>query len=134
MATILAHLTIKAGCEGRFEQIASELYQGTHAHENKVQRYEYWRGEQPRTYYTLLSFDDHRAFIEHQVSDHHETASPQLGEVCESIRLEWVDPIQTSSALPSTDAQDAPADADELTKTYAERYAAKVADWWLTLR
>lgn len=134
MATILAHLTIKAGSEARFEAIARELHDGTHGHETKVLRYEYWRGEKPRTYYTLLSFDDHRAFIEHQVSDHHETASPQLGEVCEAIRLEWVDPIQGSAPLPSTDDQDAPADADELTAKYAERYAAQVADWWLSLR
>lgn len=74
MATILAHLTIKPGCEARFEQIATDLFDGTHANETKVLRYEYWRGEAPRTYYTLLSFDDHRAFIEHQVSDHHEDA------------------------------------------------------------
>ena len=134
MATILAHLTIKPGAEQRFEEIAQALYDGTHEHETKVQRYEYWRGEQPRTYYTLLSFDDHQAFIEHQVSDHHETASPLLGEVCEAIRLEWVDPIQTSSALPPTNAQDAPADADELTRKYTESYAAKIADWWMALR
>lgn len=134
MATILAHLTIKPGCESRFEEIAATLHDGTHAEETKVLRYEYWRGEAPRTYYTLLSFDDHRAFIEHQVSDHHEIASPLLGEVCESIRLEWVDPIQASSPLPPTNHQEAPDDADELTAKYAERYAASIADWWLSLR
>ena len=134
MATILAHLTIKDGCEAQFEAIAKALHDGTHANETKVQRYEYWRGEQPRTYYTLLSFDDHRAFIEHQVSDHHEEASPQLGDVCESIRLEWVDPIQSSSPLPATNHQDAPDGADELTASYSKKYAAAVADWWLTQR
>jgi len=134
MATILAHITVKAGGEARFEQIARDLYQATHANESKVLRYEYWRGEQPRTYYTLLSFDDHRAFIEHQVSDHHETASPQIGEVCETVRLEWVDPIQDGAGLPLTNAQPAPDEADELTKRYADLYAAKVADWWLSLR
>lgn len=134
MATILAHLTIKEGCERRFEQIAQELHDGTHANETKVLRYEYWRGEQPRTYYTLLSFDDHQAFIEHQVSDHHEQASPQLGEVCEKIRLEWVDPIAASSPLPATNAQGAPAGASDLAVDYTERYAAQVAEWWLSLR
>lgn len=134
MATILAHLTIKPGCEERFEQIATELYDGTHNNETKVQRYEYWRGEAPRTYYTLLSFDDHQAFIEHQVSDHHEDASPQLGEVCEKIRLEWVDPIQSASSLPPTNAQGAPAGADELTLKYTDSYAARVAEWWLAQR
>jgi len=134
MATILAHLKIKAGSEAHFEAIAAELHDGTHATETKVQRYEYWRGEEPGTYYTLLSFDDHQAFIEHQVSDHHEAASPKLGDVCESIRLEWVDPIQTSSSLPSTNAQPAPEGADPLTLKYTDSYAAKVADWWLSLR
>ncbi|MFT5268971.1 MAG: quinol monooxygenase YgiN [Acidimicrobiales bacterium] len=134
MATILAHLTIKPGCEARFEQIATELHDGTIRNETKVQRYEYWRGEAPRTYYTLLSFDDHQAFIEHQVSDHHEDASPQLGEVCESIRLEWVDPIQSASPLPPTNAQPAPAGADDLTLKYTNSYAARVADWWLAQR
>lgn len=134
MATILAHLTIKEGCESRFEEIARALHDGTHANETKVLRYEYWRGEQPRTYYTLLSFDDHQAFIEHQVSDHHEEASPLLGEVCEKIRLEWVDPIKESAPLPETNAQDAPAGASALAVDYTERYAARVADWWLALR
>jgi quinol monooxygenase YgiN len=134
MATILAHLTIKPGCEQRFEAIAKDLFAGTHLHEPKMLRYEYWRGHDPRTYYTLLSFDDHRAFIEHQVSDHHESASPQLGEVCESIRLEWVDPIAGASDLPPTDHQPAAEGADELTRRYTDRFAAKVADWWLALR
>jgi len=134
MATILAHLTIKPGCEAQFEQIATELYDGTHANETKVLRYEYWRGEAPRTYYTLLAFDDHRAFIEHQVSDHHEDASPLLGDVCENIRLEWVDPIQSASSLPPTQAQSAPDNADELTLKYSDAYAAKVAEWWFAQR
>lgn len=134
MATILAHITVVPGSEARFEQIARELHDGTHQNETQLQRYEYWRGEQPGTYYTLLSFDDHQAFIVHQTSDHHETASPALGTVCAAIRLEWVDPIQGSSPLPSTNAQGPPAGADALTLDYTQRYGAKVADWWLSLR
>jgi len=134
MATILAHITVKPGTEADFEALAKELYDASHAHEDNVLRYEYWRGATERTYYTLLSFPDHRAFIVHQTSDHHESASPRLGKVIEAIRLEWVDPIADSSALPPTNHQDAPADADELTQTYTGSYAAQVADWWLTLR
>ena len=134
MATILAHLTIKPGCEAQFEQIATGLHDGTHANETKVLRYEYWRGEAPRTYYTLLSFTDHQAFIEHQVSDYHEDASPLLGEVCEKIRLEWVDPLQSASSLPPTNAQPAPPGANELTVRYTDAYAAQVADWWFGQR
>jgi quinol monooxygenase YgiN len=134
MATILAHITVNPGAEARFEEIAKQLHDDTHQNETQVLRYEYWRGDQPRTYYTLLSFDDYRAFLTHQTSDHHEIASPALGQVCEAIRLEWVDPIRGSSPLPSTNHQDAPEDADELARTYSELYAAKVADWWLALR
>jgi quinol monooxygenase YgiN len=134
MATILAHITIKPGSEARFEQIARDLYSGTHAEETGVRHYQYWRGDAPRTYYTLLSFDDFQTFMVHQTSPHHESASPALGEVMEAFRLEWVDPIQGASDLPPTEHQPAAADANELTKAYTDRFAAKVADWWKELR
>ena len=97
-------------------------------------RYEYWRGAEPRTYYTLLAFEDFRAFLAHQTSEHHEAASPELRGVVEAIRLEWVDPIAGASELPPTVAQDAPAGADPLTSDYAARFAADVAEWWGGLR
>lgn len=134
MATILAHITVRRGGEERFESIARELYGRTHADESGVRHYEYWRGSEPRTYYTLLSFDDHRTFVAHQTSPHHESASPRLGDVIESLRLEWVDPIAGASALPPTEAQDPPADADDLTTVYTERFAAQIASWWGDLR
>ena len=134
MATILAHITVKPGTEAEWEAIAAELYAASHAHEDNILRYEYWRGAEERTYYTLLAFPDHHAFIVHQTSDHHETASPNIGRVVEKIRLEWVDPISDSSPLPPTNHQDAPADADDLTAKYTESYAAVVADWWYALR
>ena len=49
MTTILAHLRVKPGREARFEEIARELHRGTHAHERGVLRYEYWRGQEPRS-------------------------------------------------------------------------------------
>ncbi len=134
MATLLAHITVRPGSESRFEQIARELHERTHADEPDVLRYEYWRGADERTYYSLLSFPDHRAFIVHQTSDHHETASPQIGAVVESLRLEWVDPIDGAGTLPPTNAQPALEGADDLTSKYTEQYAARVADWWLALR
>ncbi len=134
MATLLAHITVRSGSEARFEEIARELNSRTHADEPDVLRYEYWRGASERTYYSLLSFPDHRGFIVHQTSDHHEVASPLIGAVVESIRLEWVDPITDAGVLPPTDAQDAPEGADALTVTYTERFTADVADWWLALR
>lgn len=134
MATLLAHITVRPGREAAFEAIARELYAGSHGNEPGLRYYEYWRGAEERTYYTLLAFDDHRAWIEHQVSDHHEAASPQLQPIIEAIKLEFVDPVAGASPLPSTEFQDAPLDADELTATYTERFAAVIADWWSPLR
>jgi quinol monooxygenase YgiN len=134
MATLLAHITVRPGSEAEFETLARTLYERTHATETAVRRYEYWRGADPRTYYTLLAFDDHRGFIAHQTSDHHETASPDLGRLIERIRLEWLDPIDGAAPLGPTEMQPAPDDADALTVKYTERYAAMIADWWLPHR
>lgn len=134
MATLLAHITVRPGAERQFEEIARTLYDATHALEHGVRRYEYWRGAAPRTYYTLLAFDDHQAFIRHQTSDHHETASPALGQVIEQLRLEWVDPIEGASPLPVTEHQPAEANASELVQAYTDRFAAVIADWWPALR
>ena len=62
MATILAHIRVKAGAEARFEDLARELFRATHEQEPRVKRYEYWRGTEPGLYYSLLAFDDHLAF------------------------------------------------------------------------
>jgi quinol monooxygenase YgiN len=134
MATILAHITIKAGAEARFEMIARELYAATHERESAVRRYEYWRGADPGTYYALLSFESFPDFIVHQTSDHHEKASPVLGEVIESLRLEWVDPIAGASPLVSTSPGALGPDTSERQRSYAARYAAEVAEWWHGLR
>jgi quinol monooxygenase YgiN len=134
MATILAHIRVKPGTEATFEDIARRLFRATHDTETGVRRYEYWRGAEPRTYYTLLSFDDFRTFIGHQTSEHHEAAAPEIGTVVEALRLEWVDPIQGAADLPSTESQQMPADAGELTQLYAQRFAAQIADWWGALR
>ena len=134
VATILAHLKVKEGSERAFEEISRDLYQASHAGEEGLLRYEYWRGSEPRTYYTLLSFVDFAAFIAHQTSDHHEAASPKLGGVLEGLRLEWVDPLADASPLLPTEAQDLSAAEDALTRLYAQRFAAQVAPWWTPLR
>lgn len=134
MATLLAHITVRPGTEQRFEALARTLYERTHADETGVLRYEYWRGADERSYYSLLSFVDHRAFVTHQASDHHESASPSIGEMVERIRLEWLDPISGAADLPPTDMQGAPDGASDLVTKYTDRYAAQVADWWLALR
>jgi quinol monooxygenase YgiN len=134
VATILAHITVKAGREEEFERIARDLFVESHAHDEGLLRYEYWRGSDPSSYYSLLSFHDFRAFIAHQTSDHHELASPLIGDVVMGIRLEWVDPVDGASNLPRTSAQELSGDLDELTKLYARRFAVRESQWWQSLR
>ena len=134
MATILAHITVMPGMAARFEEIARALYASTHEHEPSVRRYEYWRGAEENTYYSLLSFDTFNDFLRHQTSDHHESASPQLGKVIAAIKLEWVDPIGGASPLTQTNAEPLPEVASDLERTYAVRFAAQVAMWWEALR
>jgi hypothetical protein len=50
------------------------------------------------------------------------------------LRLEWVDPIQGGSELPPTENQDLSDSLDELTRSYAKRFAAQVAPWWNEVR
>jgi len=130
MATLLAHIQVKEGRAAEFEAIAADLYRETHAHEPACLRYEYWRGAEPGQYYSLLSFEDFHAFLRHQVSDHHETASPRIGDTCETVRLEWVDPLAEASELPATEMQELPDDADEKTTLYHRVFAAVVQEWW----
>ena len=134
MSTLIAHITVVEGGEAAFEALARELHESSHRDESGLRRYEYWRSAQPRQYYTLIACDDFRSFIAHQTSEHHEAASPRLATVIESLRLEFVDPVQGASDLPPTEMQEALPDASELTLAYTRRFAAKVADWWLPLR
>lgn len=130
MATLLAHIHVKPGHEAEFESIAAELHAASHAHDRGLLRYEYWRGEETGLYYSLLSFDDFDAFLEHQLSDHHETASPKIGECCDRVKLEWVDPLPNGSDLPTTAMTPLRDDADEKEKVYHQLFGAKVQDWW----
>ena len=134
MATILAHLKIKPGEGERFEAIARRLHESTHGEESEVLRYEYWRGAEPDSYYTLLAFRDEHGFISHQVSDHHEEAGVGLGEVLADIRLEWLDPIEGASDLPPTRRQAPIADPTDRWTHYHESMGAQVQDWWLDRR
>jgi quinol monooxygenase YgiN len=134
MATILAHIGVHAGRERDFEQVARALYHDTHAIESGVRLYEYWRGAEPGRYYSLLAFDDFHAFLVHQTSAHHESASPQLGALIRELRLEWVDPVDGASQLPATRMQELPPGANALTARYHRLFAAQVQAWWEKLR
>src|SRR5512147_1759488 len=121
MATFLAHIKVKPGMEARMEAMAKALYAATHDNEPHMRRYEYWRGQQERTYYTLESFDDYVGFLEHQASPHHEQLTKDFRELIEDFHIEWIDPIQGAAPLATTAGQPVPDDATDLMKAYAER-------------
>jgi quinol monooxygenase YgiN len=130
MATILAHITVHEGREAEFEALARDLHASSHADEDHLRAYGYWRAAEPRRYYTLLAFDDYLGFLAHQTSRHHEAAGPPLRDCIESMTLEWVDPIDGASTLAPSDPQDLPADASPLMTKYAAMIPVHVADWW----
>ena len=134
MSTILAHITIHEGKEAEFEALATTLHAASHADEEGLRAYGYWRAAEPRKYYTLLAFDDYLGFMAHQTSTHHEDAGPFLRDCIESMSLEWVDPVQGASKLAASNPQPTPADAPPLLVRYAAMFPVKVADWWLALR
>ncbi len=133
MATILAHIHIHPGKENDWETLCQKLWAATQDERGKLQ-YQYWRGQTPNLYYCLLSFEDFNAFIEHQTSGHHEEASPLMQDMIADMTLEWVDPVQGASELPSTNSQALPEGADALTTEYHSLFAATIADWWQQLR
>jgi quinol monooxygenase YgiN len=134
VATLLVHIRVRAGMEARFERVVAGLYRQTHERESAVRRYEYFRGADPATYYCLLSFDDYHGFLVHQSSDHHESAGPELRELTEEMRLEWIDPLQQASPLSPTDSQPLPADASPVAARYHERFDPIGEAWWDAVR
>jgi len=134
MATILAHIKVHAGQEGRFEDSVRRLFAQSHQSETALKYYEYWRGQEPRSYYALLAFDDYRGFMAHQISDHHEAAIPELAEILEAFTLEWLDPVQGASPLPPTVEQALGADASELAHKYAAMFPVQLPAWWSEIR
>lgn len=130
MATLLAHLRVRAGSEDRFEELARRLYEASHRSEAGLRRYEYLRSAEPRSYYCLLSFDDEASFLGHQASDHHEAASAELVDMLEASRFEWVDPVDGAAPLVRTEATGPAHDAGELERAYHRAMGVAVAEWW----
>jgi quinol monooxygenase YgiN len=128
MATLLCHIEINPGKEQEFEAVMKEMYRRTHAEEPNCVRYEYYRGEKPNMYYSLLSFTDRFAFLQHQVSDYHE--GYDFAAMIKSLEMEWVDPVTDASPLIPTESGALPDDASEVIKTAAETYVINVQSWW----
>lgn len=129
MATLLAHVTVKPGMEDHWEDLARKVFAATHANEPACRRYEYWRGSDERTYYVMLSFDDFDGFMVHQVADYHHDAG--FSECFESLRLEWVDPIQGAAPLPPSETvATRDPDKSDLWNRYVTNHSADPPAWW----
>lgn len=130
MATILAHIAVTSGREAEFEELAQALYRASHATEDGLLRYEYWRGQEVGRYYTLLSFRSYADFISHQVSPHHEEASAKLGSVISDLRLEWLDPVHGASDLPPARQDVLGHSTDPLVLRAARLFPIEFGAWW----
>jgi quinol monooxygenase YgiN len=131
MFVLHAHITIVPGAEAAFEDLAQRLTVATLQSEAGVRRYQYFRLSSPRHYLTVLAFDDHEAFIEHQASEHHEVLAGAMTTMIESISLERVDPlpIEASAEPGSLDPVDS-AVLEARRVRYRNRYPFPGAEWW----
>ena len=132
MATLLCHIKINAGKEQEFEAVMKDMYRRTHAQEPGCIRYEYFRAAEENKYYCLLSFSDRYSFLQHQVSDYHE--SPDFASMIASLDMEWIDPVMGASPLEPTESDALPEDVDDPIKAAAEIYVVAVQSWWQRLR
>lgn len=129
MATLLAHIQIQPGKEEKWEAIMHDMVAQTLGTEDGVIRYEYWKGQEPLSYYCLLSFKDKWAFYAHQMSDHHE--GHDFADVLTGIKLEYIDPVEgAGGGLPPTLDPALPADASDAMKTAQQRFPLDIPAWW----
>jgi len=134
MATCLAHIRVREGQAAAFEQLARTLYAASTGHEPGMNRYEYWRGNEPNSYYCLESFDDYAGFLAHETAPYHEAAAEPIMAMIEAFNLEWVDPVAGAAPLSMSHEQALPADAGERSRYYAGLFPLVLANWWKALR
>lgn len=134
MATCLAHIRVKDGKAAEFEALATQLYAASTGHEPGMVRYEYWRGQEPGSYYCLESFTTGFAgFLAHETSPHHEAAAEPIMALIEDFKLEWLDPVPGAAPLGTSHEFTLGADATERERLYAELFPLRLASWWLSL-
>ena len=63
MSSLLAHIKIVEGKDQKFEELSKELYKQSHAKEDCIIRYEYYRGREKNSYYTLLVYPTYLDFL-----------------------------------------------------------------------
>ena len=132
MTTLLARIRIKPDCEAQWETIMQSMVRQTLASEAGVLRYEYWKGQEPSLWYSLLAFRDKHAFFVHQDSEYHRSAP--FRDVIEDVRLEFLDPVEGASDLPRTQNPPLAADAAPGVREWEKLTPVQIADWWASQR
>ena len=130
MVTALIRMRVKQGEAAAFEAMARALYDQSHRNERNLLRYEYWRGQEPDTYYCLQAFADYGSFLAHETAPYHEAAAAPIMNLIADFELQWVDPVAGAAPLdPSLQLPLAPA-ATEREAFYAGLFPLARASWW----
>ncbi|QGN55684.1 putative quinol monooxygenase [Novosphingobium sp. Gsoil 351] len=130
MATALIRMRIKQGETVAFEAMARALYDQSHHCERALLRYEYWRGQEPGTYYCLQAFADYAGFLTYETAPYHEAAAAPIMALIADFDLQWVDPVAGAAPLnPSLEQLLASGSGDRET-FYAGLFPLKRAAWW----
>jgi quinol monooxygenase YgiN len=138
---LLAHIVLRPGSTARFEELARQLAHESITREAGLQRYEYFRREEPDHFLAVMAFDDYQDFIAHQASEHHHVLAGAMRDMIVEIRLERIDPIPGCSvlapvgevAVPEGEPDLSPPSDAELTARsdhYQQRYPMSGMSWW----
>ncbi|MEM7217631.1 MAG: antibiotic biosynthesis monooxygenase [Pseudomonadota bacterium] len=127
MATYLARIRVYAGKEAEFEAVARTMYAATQL-EVRCRQYQYWRAAEERCYYTFAAFDDYDAFLDHQISEHHESAD--FGPLIEDFSLEWLDAVPGASEIATTQSFELSSDAPATKRRHQGMLPLVLQAWW----
>jgi quinol monooxygenase YgiN len=128
---VTARLTVDPDRIDEFELLARQLWEETHRREPGCRRYEYVRLPERGHYLTLMTFDDHDAFLAHQSSVHHtDIAAGPMRALVTSIALEFGATVDGASGTVDGPGSE-PLDVDPpLREHYAARYPAPDFGAW----
>ena len=83
MINVIVTLRIKSGSEARAEELLRELETETAENDKGCLRYQWYRAEQPGTYYLLERWSDQAAIDAHLKAAHMARLLPQIAECAE---------------------------------------------------
>jgi hypothetical protein len=128
MITLLSTQTVIAGREAEHMATLRGLWEKTWSNEPGVVRYEHYRGQRPRQYYSLLAFRDFEAFLQHQLADYHHGVD--LLATLEAQDFQVLDPLLGANSLEASRIPAIESHMDALRRYYAEMLPNGRPGWW----